>query len=342
MPGPVIWGSARHLLSGDVADTVEVGNLAALRSTLGAGPALVLADPAKLEAERQQVEGWLQGEGASHVMLVAVTDHETADDVFGRLPFVADVLARPVSPARLKRKLESALEVIRNRQIIRALQEALCRKSGELMGLNEIGVALSAERSIDTLLERILAKSREITGADAGNLYLVERGDINGVNRAEHLCVKLAQNDSLSLPLEEVTLPLDGRSIPGYAAWRGEIINAPDVYTYDPRPDSPFRTSGAIDEKFGYRTKSMLIVPMCDHQSEVIGLIQLINKKRNPNTILTPAEVEEEVIPFKSPDEEVVASLTSQASVALMNATLIQRLEREGLLPAPDSKRFRH
>ena len=82
---------------------------------------------------------------------------------------------RPVTPARLKLKLERAVEAVHSRRVIRQLESALSREHDELNELNEIGKQLSAERDIDKLLELILQKSREITGADAGSLYLVER-----------------------------------------------------------------------------------------------------------------------------------------------------------------------
>src|SRR5262249_26959351 len=73
------------------------------------------------------------------------------------------------------------------------------------------------------------------------------------------------------------------------------------------------------------RSKSMLVVPMRDHQGTVIGVIQLINKKREARAVLQPVQlVEETVIPFTSVDEELVTSLASQAAVAFENARLIQ------------------
>jgi len=324
----LIWGQSREMLAGDppTGSTEEVRTLDALRASLdGKGAALVLADAARLEAERGKVADWLENGGNAQVVVVAVAGPESGDTVLDTCPFVADVIARPVSPRRLMRKLERALEAIHNQRVIRQLERKVSRKGQELEELNKIGVALSAERNIDKLLERILTKSRAITGADAGSLYIVERDKANGETQAERLRFKLAQNDSVTVPFEESTFPLDDGSIAGYAARHGELINVPDAYTYDPRPDSPFRASQAFDEKSGYRTKSMLVVPMRDHQDEVIGIVQLINKKPNPGTVLQPVTmVEEEVIPFTSVDEELAGSLASQAAVAFLNAKLLQ------------------
>jgi HD-GYP domain-containing protein (c-di-GMP phosphodiesterase class II) len=197
------------------------------------------------------------------------------------------------------------------------------RKSQELQDLNKIGVALSAQRDIDKLLQMILVKSREITAADAGSLYLVERGKEDEKTDDDRLRFKLAQNDTVSYPFEEFTMPLDDKSVAGYVALTGQIVNVADAY--QPPPGSPFKQSRSFDEKSGYRTKSMLVVPMRDHKDVVIGIVQLINKKRDPKTVLRPVSlVEETVIPFTSVDEELVRSLASQAAVALENTRLIR------------------
>jgi hypothetical protein len=175
----LIWGETREIFSGERSASPpaeEVCSLAALEAALdGRGAALVLADPRRLEAERGELEAWLRAGGSAQVVLVAVADPAEADEVLGRLPFLDDVLLRPVTPVRLRRKLERAIETVHSRRVIRQLESAVSRKGDELSELNHIGVQLSAQRDIDKLLELILQKSREITGADAGSLYLVER-----------------------------------------------------------------------------------------------------------------------------------------------------------------------
>ena len=100
-------------------------------------------------------------------------------------------------------------------------------------------------------------------------------------------------------------MPLDETSIAGYVARTGRVVNVADAYRLP--EGSPFRISRSFDEKSGYRTKSMLVVPMRDHENVVIGVVQLINKKRDRAAVLQPvALVEEEVVPFTSVDEELV------------------------------------
>jgi HD-GYP domain-containing protein (c-di-GMP phosphodiesterase class II) len=188
--------------------------------------------------------------------------------------------------------------------------------------LNDIGTSLSAERDINKLLELILAKCREITAADAGSLYLVERGKEQEGAADDQLRFKLTQNDSVLAAFEEFTMPLNELSIAGYVAVSGQPLNVADAYHLP--SGSTFQISRTFDEKSGYRTKSMLVVPMRDHHEKVIGVVQLINKKRDAKAVLRPvALVDETVIPFTSVDEELVTSLASQAAVALENTRLI-------------------
>jgi len=328
----LIWGVTHEILSGGAppgTPTEEVRSLAALQAVLDGrvAGAMVLADPRCLEAEREATEAWLRNGGAAQAFLVAVADLGEGDDVLNRLPFVDDVLVRPVTPVRLLRKLERGIDVVRNRRVIRQLEEKLSRRGDELAELNKIGVALSAERDIDKLLELILQKSREITGADAGSLYLVEPAKETGNGEGDRLRFELAQNDTVKVPFEKSTMPLDSTSIAGYVAVMGEKQNVPDVYRLS--KDSPFHVSRSFDETSGYRSKSMLVVPMRDHHGLVIGVIQLINKKRDRTTVLQPASlVEDEVITFTSEDEKLASSLASQAAVAFENADLIRRIRR--------------
>ena len=146
----VVWGKARDLVVGDVAGLVEVKTLGALLSELeGTGATVVLADPKRLTAEQEQIEAWQHDGGASNAVLVAVTEPKSCDTILERFPFLDDVITGPVTPTLLKRRIERAFERIQHRQMTRQLEKALYRKHNELSKLNEVGVALSAERDID-------------------------------------------------------------------------------------------------------------------------------------------------------------------------------------------------
>jgi HD-GYP domain-containing protein (c-di-GMP phosphodiesterase class II) len=327
----LIWGETREILPGDLPASLraeEVRSLAGLQAALdGKKSALVVADPRLLEAEQAATERWLRNGGSDKAAIVAVADPVDGDAVLRRLPFVDDLLLRPVTPLRLRHKLERAVESLGRRSAIRQIEKAYNRRGEELSQLNDIGVALSAERDIDKLLALILQKSREITVADAGSLYLVEPAQ-DGNGNGNRLRFKLPQNDSVAVSdFQEYTIPLDQTSIAGYVALTGEPVNVADAYNLP--KGSPYTVSRSFDDRSGYRSRSMLVVPMKDHKEVVIGVVQLINKKRDPEAVLQSASlVDDQVISFTAVDRDLVESLASQAAVAFENADLILRIRR--------------
>src|SRR5207244_8642404 len=180
----------------------------------------------------------------------------------------------------------------------------LARRDRELSELNAIGIQLSAERNLDVLLETILTKAREITGSDAGSLYLVE----DGPDGSRRLRFALAQNDSVEIPFRSVTLPLDGESVAGHVALTGSIVNLADAY--EPPTGSPFKINRWFDEHARYRTKSMLVVPMRTPQGEIIGALQLINcKPERRGPLRSTQEAEQHVRPYGDRHVRLAGSL---------------------------------
>lgn len=204
----------------------------------------------------------------------------------------------------------------------------------ELTELTRVGVALSHERDLTRLLEMILTQARRITNSDAGSLYLAERTEDNGPPKK--LRFKLSQNFSLpNLPFSEFTVAVDHGSLSGYVAATGQPLVIADVYLLP--EDVTYKHGRSFDEKFGYRTKSMLVLPMRTHKDEVIGVLQLINRKRNPDAMLTSESiVEREVMPYDQRSVELVNALASQAAVAIENSILYEDIERlfEGFVKA--------
>src|SRR5690242_18637498 len=197
------------------------------------------------------------------------------------------------------------------------------RLERELSELNAIGIQLSAERDLDVLLETILTKAREITGSDAGSLYLVE----DAPDGARRLRFALAQNDSVEIPFRTVTLPLDGESVAGHVALTGTVVNLIDAY--EPPAGSPFKINRWFDEHAKYRTKSMLVVPMRTPQGEIIGALQLINcKPERRGPLRSTQEAEQYVRPFGDRHVRLAGSLASQAAVALANRRLYDSISQ--------------
>jgi len=252
--------------------------------------------------------------------IVGLVDSATHDT----LPLCYAYLTKPVTPFILATALRNACEHAR---LSREAEET----RAQLEELNAIGVRLSAERDTDALLDLILTKAREITRSDAGSLYLVEEPD-DGPRR---LRFKLTQNDSVTVPFTEFTLPISDESVAGYVALSGEMVHLDDAYVLP--PGMRFRINRDFDEQAGYRSKSMFVVAMRTPPGETIGVLQLINCKRARSRVLrSPDAVREHVLPYPAPFRDLAASLASQAAVALENSRLYQSIRTlfEGFVQA--------
>jgi HD-GYP domain-containing protein (c-di-GMP phosphodiesterase class II) len=184
--------------------------------------------------------------------------------------------------------------------------------------LNAIGVALSVERDNQRLLEMILLGAQEITNADGGTLYTIHED--------KHLKFEIMRNNTLKLALGGTTgqavpfrpLPLyleDGRpnltTVASHATLNKVTVNIADAYE---AVNFDFSGTREFDEKTGYRSQSFLTIPMTNHESDVIGVLQLINA----------VDIDSgKIIPFSVANQSLVESLASQAAVAMTNQNLI-------------------
>jgi HD-GYP domain-containing protein (c-di-GMP phosphodiesterase class II) len=214
-------------------------------------------------------------------------------------------------------------------------QKSLTRYRYELGELVNIARAMTTERDVNKLLGVILEKSRFVTGADAGSIYVVEETEPSpdGASgqesrlRGPMLRFKLSQNDSVAYDSREFTMPISNRSIAGSAVVGKKAINIPDAY--DIAAGAPYGFDRRFDEKIGYRTKSLLTMPLISQRDEVIGVIQLINKKKDPEKKLyTKDDVEEQVIPFDQRSEELLGMVAAQAGASLENALLYEEIRK--------------
>lgn len=262
--------------------------------------------------------------GVAVVALGAPGEHDLADDFPGG-EFVSAFLTHPVGPRQLFAALKAAYREA-------AARAEVIARAHEITALTQIGVALTTERNYDALLELVLTQSRRVTQSDGGSLYLVEGRD----SPEPKLRFKLAQNDTVpNAPFSEFTMPLDHSSQAGHVCSIGEPLILDDVYFLP--PDVEYSFNRTFDERNNYRSKSMLTVPMKNHRNEVIGALQLINRKRDPQSRLTtPEVVEEQVLPYTPRTVEIVSALASQAAVSIENSLLYESIERlfEGFVTA--------
>jgi HD-GYP domain-containing protein (c-di-GMP phosphodiesterase class II) len=231
----------------------------------------------------------------------------------------------PCAPAFLQNTLRCQAQASRARQSQAELELALAQASYENTLLIDIGRALSQQRDIDSLLQIILGRAREVTGADAGSIYVVE-GDQEDV-RQRVLRFRVAQNDSRAIATRGFTMPVSPSSIVGACVISRQVIDIPDLYQLDPpgQGNNPwgFVHDRSFDTRHRYQTRSMLTVPMISARDQVIGVIQLINKRaRGVSALDDDAAFARGVIPFDPVSAAYAATLASQAGIALENALL--------------------
>jgi HD-GYP domain-containing protein (c-di-GMP phosphodiesterase class II) len=234
--------------------------------------------------------------------------------------------------------LATAFENIRMAEREAAVRLELARTEREMRLLHEVGIALSAAHDSGAVLELILKKAREITGADAGSIYIVDERRTKDEDAPEFervLRFQLSENESVPFHFRELMLPISESSIAGYVALHGTPLNLHDAYKLPAA--APYAFNRKLDESHGYRTRSALTLPMKNAKGEVIGVLQLINCKKNPATKLTsPKMVIRNVRPFPDRMLQMTLSLASQAAVSYENAKLYQDIEKlfEGFVKA--------
>jgi HD-GYP domain-containing protein (c-di-GMP phosphodiesterase class II) len=241
---------------------------------------------------------------------------------------------QPFDPEGFRVAVERALELLDSRNRVDRQNRSVDRYRNEMGELLDVARAIATERDLSRLLDVILESSRKVTGADAGSVYVVEDGT-PGAESPKTLRFKLSQNDSVSFASTEFTIPLNMGSIAGCAALERRAIAVDDAHNLP--PDSPFGFDRRFDDKSGYRTRSMLAVPLVSHRDEVIGVIQLINKKRDPEVkLLSPADVDAHVVPFDVRASDLLGMVAAQAGVSLENTFLYEEIRRlfEGFVKA--------
>jgi sigma-B regulation protein RsbU (phosphoserine phosphatase) len=183
-----------------------------------------------------------------------------------------------------------------------------------------LGIALSTEKSLDRLLERILIEAKSICNADAGTIYLVTQDDCLSFSivRTDSLNIAMGGTTGKEVPFPPLCLYDDtgepnDHNVATHVALHSHSINIPNIYQAD---EFDFSGTKAFDEENSYRSISSFTVPLKDHVGEVIGVLQLFNAQ-DPET--------GEVIPFDPYYQLVVESLASQAAVALNTQMLLRR-----------------
>lgn len=193
----------------------------------------------------------------------------------------------------------------------------------------EIATAISGAVNLPALLRQILSSSRDLTLSDAGSIYLVE--EAKGEKR---LWFTAFQNSSLAAgdtgidaSLLNERFPITPERLVGWTALHGEVLNLPDVYAIP--ADRPYRFNAELDHRMGYRAVSMLVVPLRTMAGEVVGVMQLINRKRASSSLLTPETAASLVRPYDAGDQQLIEALAALAAVCVERTQALEGQQRQ-------------
>jgi DNA-binding response OmpR family regulator len=257
-------------------------------------------------------------EHLKHLPVVVISALEDVDSVARSIELGAeDYLSKPINPVMLKARVNASLEKKRlrdrDRETIKRVGDEKKRADELLELIIPLGVALSAEKDFDRLLEMVLLDAKTISNADGGTLYLRTRED--------SLRFEIMRNDTLGIAMGGTTgkkitfspLPMydiatgepNHHNVATHAAVTRESVNIIDAYE---TAGFDFSGARAFDAANGYRSKSFLTIPLQNHAGMVIGVLQLINAKDRETGA---------VVSFDATLQKMVESLSALATVVL-------------------------
>lgn len=183
--------------------------------------------------------------------------------------------------------------------------------SGNIQGILQIDSELNQIQDVDILLERILLEARKMLNAEAGTIYKRD-GDHLHFSYTQNALQEKGLPAGQKLPYSSFTVHIDDKSISGYVAMTGKLLNLPDVYNLP--SDTPYSYSRSYDEKTGYKTTSMLTVPLRTNVGGLLGVIQLINAKDDSG----------KTVAFSTEGEPIITHFAANATNQLQMALFIR------------------
>jgi len=288
---------------------------------------LVLAWPEVWQDPAQLHPHLVRARSGNYGLLLVGSDADFEHARLDTMPADTDLtpVTAPLGMTRLLLTLRGRADAIIQRMAGATSDLELERSRHENEMMIKIGRALSQERDIKKLLAIILRHACDVTKADAGSIYIVEGHDEDVLDR--RLRFEVSQNDSRTLPEATAVMAVSATSIVGQCVLSGDRINIHNLYALDPpgQGNNPwgFVHDRSFDDHNRYQTRSVLAVPMISARNEVIGVIQLINKRAKGWIQLDlPSDFEDGVVPFDEIAETYIFALASQAGIALENVLL--------------------
>jgi len=178
-----------------------------------------------------------------------------------------------------------------------------------LEDLLQLGIAIGSDGELPSVLDRIVTEARRFTGAEAATLFLREGSCLRFAVVQNEVTARRGEPEAQQR-LEVERLPLDVPSLAGHVANSGEILNVPEAY--DLPPDVPYTFNWRVDLATGYRTHSVLAVPLRDASRRIQGVLQLINA----------TDPDGHIVPFHPRLEDVARAFAAYAAIAVRSARL--------------------
>jgi HD-GYP domain-containing protein (c-di-GMP phosphodiesterase class II) len=182
--------------------------------------------------------------------------------------------------------------------------------------LLDVCAKLNAAKPVEEILDELLLQARSLVRAEAGTVFIVLENRLSFVccqnDVRPDLCVTPSLADRLKIGLKGITLPINDKSLAGYSANNGVALNIQDAYNLP--TDKPYRFEASYDESSGYRTKSLLVIPLIDQTERAVGVLQLINRAGDSG------------IAFSDRDQQIAMALASMAAISIRNAKLREEI----------------
>ncbi len=247
-----------------------------------------------------------------------------------RMPIYSKIIT-PISVHNLHEIISTAQFSQRDMRTAMREQVQTSKDIADVKHVLSMSRQLNGVRDVPKLLHLILEKAREITSADAGSIYEVELPTDDVSDGMIHF--RFTQNYSAKQDLSAFSIPVDDSSVVGNCVLRKASINVEDLYKLSSETEHPHAPRGlqhnkSFDQKLNYRSHSMLTTPIFDISRQVIGVIQLLNRKHNfAAKLLTPRDFAQQVVPFNDKDIEHVEIVAQQSGIALENARMHEEIQ---------------
>ncbi|MCB1324492.1 MAG: GAF domain-containing protein [Leptospiraceae bacterium] len=304
----------------DVANlTVRALNLDERFDGSGTVQAVLVVDLDFIRGQRIAIHEWLTQSPLlmAQIVLLAETEPAPAELQPLSLQTVRMLLPSDARASHIGSAVQTTMGALDHEVENLKLRSRLALSAGDLHSIMTVSQALATEKDFGKLIDLILHKVRELVSSDGGSIYLVEQPEIG--KAATHLRFT---RSALQLDADEFLLPIDSTSIAGYVAMTREPLIIDDVRHIP--ADAEYSFNSDFDEAHDYYTKSMMVLPMTNQLNEIIGVLQLINRKRNFAARLTAEQMKgDQVIPFSTKDHELAQAVAGQAAVAIENQRLL-------------------